>query len=422
MREVRFNRSAIEAAQLEGLRKLLAAIVPANRFYTPRVPACIGGIEEFISKTPFTTKSELVEDQLANPPFGSNLTYPLDQYTRYCQTSGTTGNPMRWLDTPESYAWMLDCWGAVLESAGMKAGDRLFFAFSFGPFLGFWTGFEAATRMGCMAIPGGGMRSEARLQAMAGAKVNVLCATPTYALHLAGVARETGFDLSTIPLTTIIVAGEQGGSIPTTRARMEKLWGGARVVDHHGMTEVGPTSYSCPKRPDVLHVVEPAFLPEVIHPDTGKSLKRGETGELVLTNPGRLGSPLLRYRTGDLVKAAAADCCECGSTELALEGGILGRTDDMVVVRGVNVYPSAVEHILRSVGGVKEYRVDISTQRSLTELRLTLEPEDINDLDLAHRIETAFRDSLSLRIPVTIIEPGSLPRFEMKARRWIKDK
>ena len=172
------SRKQIEAAQLESLGRLLGAVVPANLFYANRVEASFRSLDDFCARTPFTYKRELIEDQLKHPPFGTNLSYPVERYTRFCQTSGTTGNPMRWIDTAESWTWMLDCWTRVFESAGVKAGDRMFFAFSFGPFLGFWTGFEAASRMGCLAIPGGGMRSEARLQAMAGAKVNVLCATP----------------------------------------------------------------------------------------------------------------------------------------------------------------------------------------------------------------------------------------------------
>ena len=413
------GRNELEAAQLAALNNLLGEL-RTNKFYASRAPAGVSTLDEFYSSTPFTWKREIVEDQLTHPPFGTNLTYPVECYTRFCQTSGTTGNPMRWLDTPQSWNWMLDCWTRVLETAGVKSGDRIFFAFSFGPFLGFWTGFEAAIRMGCLAIPGGGMRSEARMQAMAGAGATVLCCTPTYALHLAEIASEIGFDLASIGVRTIIVAGEPGGSIPGTKSHLEKLWGGANVVDHHGMTEIGPASYGCPKCPGVLHILEQFFLAEVIEPESGTRLQRGSTGELVLTNLGRLGSPLLRYRTGDLVKTSAADQCACGSVDLALEGGILGRTDDMLVVRGVNVYPSAVEHILRSAGGVTEYRVEISESRSLTELHLKIEPENGEDHGLAHRIEAALRDALSLRIPVTIATPGSLPRFEMKAKRWVR--
>ena len=160
----------------------------------------------------------------------------------------------------------------------------------------------------------------------------------------------TGIDLDTLtprPNVGVIVAGEPGGSVPATRAHISTLWRGARVVDHHGMTEIGPVSYGCPKRPGVLHIVADSYIPEVIDPLTLQPVSRGVTGELVLTNLGRLGSPLIRYRTSDIVRAATEDRCVCGTGDLALEGGILGRTDDMLLVRGVNVYPAAVENILR---------------------------------------------------------------------------
>ena len=422
------GRREMEAEQLDKLRALLAEIIPANSFYASRLQAAgvtpqIESLEEFARRAPFTSKVEVIDDQLALPPFGTNLTYPLSRYTHFSQTSGTSGRPMRWLDTQESWSWMLDNWTRVFETAGVTPGDRVFFAFSFGPFLGFWTAFNAASRMGCLAIPSGGMRSAARLAVMMDLSATVLCCTPTYAIHLAEVAKEEGIDLGASQVRTILVAGEPGGSIPATRARIENLWRGARVVDHHGMTEIGPVSYGCPGRRGVLHVIESAFIAEVIDRTTSQPVGPGGAGELILTNLGRTGSPLLRYRTGDVVQRAAADRCECGSFELALEGGILGRTDDMVVVRGVNVYPSAVEEILRSCAGVAEYRVRISESRSLVELSIEAEPDAAheNDPALAHHLETAFRDALALRIPVKVVARGTLPRFEMKARRWVKE-
>ncbi|MDX1983878.1 MAG: hypothetical protein SFV51_26625, partial [Bryobacteraceae bacterium] len=146
---------------------------------------------------------------------------------------------------------------------------------------------------------------------------------------------------------------------------------------------------------------------------------RGEVGELVLTTLGRVGSPLLRYRTGDLVRASQAGTCICGRSELALDGGILGRADDMVVVRGVNVYPTAVEDILRSFGGVADYRVHVSADKSLVELKIQVEPAGGAGPDLAHQIESELKNAFALRIPVSLVPEGSLPRFEMKAKRWI---
>jgi phenylacetate-CoA ligase len=409
--------------QLEQLRILLESLLPGNSFYRHKLDtADIPSLDEFSNRVPFTLKQELVEDQILHPPYGSNLTYPLERYTRFCQTSGSTGKPMHWLDTPESWDWMIGNWARVFEAAGVTAGDRVFFAFSFGPFLGFWVAFESAARMGCLCIPGGGMRSSARLSTMIDTGATVLCCTPTYAVRLAEVAAEENIDLAAMKVRTIIVAGEPGGSIPGTRTLIEKLWHNARLVDHHGMTEIGPVSYGCPARPGVLHVIESSYIAEVIDPLSSQAIAPGGTGELVLTNLGRIGSPLLRYRTGDLVQTAPDDRCECGSRDMALVGGILGRTDDMVVVRGVNVYPTAVEDVVRSCGGVAEYRVEVSTSHALTELNIQVEPmpDLAADPSLAHRLEAALRNAFALRIAVTVVACGSLPRFEMKSKRWLR--
>ena len=438
-------RSAIASSQREQLRRLLAVLVPANSFYTRKfsragVTATVTCLDKFSEKFPFTTKQELAEDQRAQPPYGTNLTFPLERYTRFHQTSGTVGAPLRWLDTPESWNWMVENWIEILRAAGATSGDRVFFAFSFGPFIGFWLAFEAAQRIGCLCLPGGGLSSAARLRVMMENDATVLCCTPTYALRLAEVAAEEKIDLRATRIRTIVVAGEPGGSIPALRARLQERWHGARVFDHHGMTETGPVTHECPKQPGVLHVLEPAYFAEVIDPSTGKPVASGQRGELVLTTLGRVGSPLLRYRTGDLVKpipqpstlrskATAEDestidhpPCECGRHTLALEGGILGRTDDMVIVRGVNVFPSAVEDIIRACGDVAEYQVTVSTARSLTELSVQIEPTPgcPDPSALVKRLEKSFEAALALRVPVKTAPAGTLPRFEMKAKRWVK--
>jgi phenylacetate-CoA ligase len=417
------SRRAVEADQLQKLNALLNAIRHHNPFYAARLRAIGPGLddlEQLGRKVPFTRKQDLIADQMECPPYGSNLTYPHSHYTRFSQTSATTGNPMRWLDTPESWDWMLGNWRRVFEAAAVSARDRIYFAFSFGPFLGFWTAFDAAARMGCLCIPGGGMRSSARVRQILDMSATVLCCTPTYAIRLAEKAGEEEIDLSASRVRTIITAGEPGGSIAGTRKHISDLWQGANVVDQHGMTEIGPVSYGCPSRPGVLHIIEASFIVEVIDPESGEAVPRGIVGELVLTNLGRVGSPLLRYRTGDMVQAAAADGCACGTSDLALIGGILGRTDDMVVVRGVNVYPSAVDDVLRASGGVAEYRVEVRSSHAMAELLIQVEPtpEHAQDQNLAHKLEMALTNAFALRIPVRMAPAGSLPRFEMKARRW----
>jgi phenylacetate-CoA ligase len=421
------DRAKLEAAQFDKLRALFRTTLDSNPFYTAKLRAAGGdrvpeSLADFVSQTPLTTKQELVDDQRHNPPYGSNLAFPIDDYCRFHQTSGTTATPVRWLDTRESWRWMVDSWQRIFEAAGTTAKDRIFFPFSFGPFLGFWTAFEAASRMGCLAIPGGGQRSAARLQIIVDNDVTVLCATPTYAIRLGETAAAEKIDLSAAKVRAIIVAGEPGGAIPSTRALIEQLWPGARVFDHYGMTEVGPVSYECPKRRGVTHVMESSYIAEIIDPEMLEPVAPGEVGELILTTLGRIGSPAIRYLTRDLVRAASNTPCECGSYELALEGGILGRADDMVVVRGVNLYPSAVEQVLRADGAVAEFQVEISTAGDLPELRLCIEPNgpDTDQAELLDRVGQSLHRAFGLRFSVECTAPGTLPRFEMKAKRWTR--
>jgi phenylacetate-CoA ligase len=427
------DRAAIAAAQLAQLRRLLGALVPANPFYARKfsragTAATVASLDEFAGRFPFTTKPELADDQRALPPYGTNLTFPLERYTRFHQTSGTTGAPLRWLDTPESWAWMVGNWTEILRAAGATGTDRVFFAFSFGPFIGFWLAYEAAQRIGCLSIPGGGLNSAARLRVMLDSGASILCCTPTYALRLAEVAAEEKIDLRSSRVKTIVVAGEPGGSIPALRAQLQKLWQGARVFDHHGMTETGPVTHECPARPGILHVLEPDYFAEVIDPASGEPARPGSRGELVLTTLGRVGSPVLRYRTGDVVQpihspaAIPHQPCACGRHTLALEGGILGRVDDMIIVRGVNIFPGAVEDIIRACGDVAEYQVTVSTEHSLTELRIDIEPVPgcVDPSGVVKRLEQGFQDAFALRVPVRRLATGTLPRFEMKAKRWVK--
>jgi phenylacetate-CoA ligase len=292
----------------------------------------------------------------------------------------------------------------------VTAGDRVYFAFSFGPFLGFWTAFEAAARLGMLCLPGGGLGTAARLQAIIQHQATVLCCTPTYALHLAQVAQREGISLAKSAVRKIIVAGEPGGSVPELRERFSTSWNGAEVFDHYGMTEVGPVAWQASGEADLLRIIDESYLAEIVEPQSGEPVESGTPGELVLTTLGRTASPLLRYRTGDLVRRAE------GVSGFALAGGIIGRVDDMIVVRGVNLYPSAVDAVVRSVPEIEEYRVHVSRKGALAEVALEVEciaPGAVEEL------QKALASAFSLRIPVTAASSGSLPGFEMKARRWI---
>lgn len=402
------------------LHALLCEMSTAGGFYAQKLAAAgvqikaLQELEDFLARVPWTTKEELLADRLAHPPYGSNLLRPVAEYTRFCQTSGTSsGQPMAWLDTPASWQSMLSCWRRVYEAAELKKGsDSIFFAFSFGPFLGFWTAFEAAA-WDYLVLPSGGLSSQARLEMMARYQATVLCCTPTYALRLGELIGTAGAPgLEAMRVKKILVAGEPGGSVPEVRARIEKLWH-AQVFDHHGMTEVGPVSYETRALPMCLQVIEEAYLAEVVDPVTGKEVAEGGLGELVLTTLDRAACPLLRYRTGDWVRK------RFHAGRLVLEGGVLGRVDEMVVVRGVNVYPSAVEAVVRQFPEVEEFIVEQRKVDDMDELELLVELAPEHHIQVK-ALESRLRDTFSLRIPVRLAAPGSLPRHEFKARRWRK--
>jgi phenylacetate-CoA ligase len=422
-----FDRS-IESIPRERLRderwRRLQALVRetfgANPFWTSRWRAIglaraedLRSWEDF-GRLPLLRKTDLVDDQAAHPPFGSNLTYALDRYVRVHQTSGTSGQPIRWLETQASWEWWARCWGFVLAGAGISPGDRVYFPFSFGLFVGFWAGFEGARALGALAIPGGGADSVARLAAMQALGATALVCTPSYALHLLETARERGVDPTKLGVQVTVHAGEPGAGIPAVRARIEAGWR-ARAFDHAGMTEVGAYGYECAEQAG-LHVNEAEFIVEVLDPVT---LAPAEEGELVLTNLGRSGSPVFRYRTGDRVRLTERPCV-CGRTFRRLEGGILGRLDDMLIIRGVNVFPSAIEGIVRRFPVIEEFQIEVFRQGELEEARVLVEAQHADGHAVCALVQEALRAALGLRLDVVPAAPRTLPRFELKARRVVR--
>jgi phenylacetate-CoA ligase len=416
------SRRALERRQLERLDKMLQVVLPANEFYrkkfSPREFSDISSTE-MLKSLPFTKKSELVENQALYPPFGTDLTFSQERYIRIHQTSGTTGKPMYWLDTEESWDWWAACWKAIFEAAGVHSGDRIYFAFSFGPFIGFWAGWEGARKLGALAVSGGGQSTSQRLKAIIDYGATVLVCTPTYALHMASEAKKARIDLpreSAIKIT--LHAGEPGASIPSTKKMIEESWG-AKCFDHPGATEVGAFAFEC--QSGSVHVNENEFIAEILDPNSGEAVTEGEKGELVITNLGRIGSPVIRYRTGDLVQPSYQSC-PCGRPFLLLQGGVLGRVDDMVVVRGVNVFPSAIENVMREFPEIEEFRVEIFEKESMKEIRIILETCAIPSSTrlVAEQVSQRMRERIGLRPQVETVAPGTLPRFELKAKRFFK--
>ncbi len=395
---------------LRKLRAGLAEVLKTNAFWRSRLTE-VKSWDDF-ERLPLTTKAELLADQAARPPFGTNLTYPLERYVRLHQTSGSSGDhPLRWLDTAESWDWWVRIWSEhVYPAAGVGRGDRVFFAFSFGPFIGFWSAFGGAERLGALAISGGAMTSEQRVRSMLDLRATVLMSTPTYALRLADVARELNLALETSDIRVTLHAGEPGASIPATRAAIESAYSAA-CFDHTGMTELGPTGFSCSQR-DGIHAVESEFIFEVLD-GAGRPTTEGE---LVATNLGRWGMPLVRYRTGDRVQISR-EPCSCGSPFLKLVGGIRGRVDDMFTVRGVNLYPSQVEDIVRGHPQVTEFVIEHRRVREMDEVTLLVE---IAGEDPTERLEADLRQALGVRLECRIVQPGTLPRSELKSRRMVR--
>ncbi|NTU79915.1 MAG: phenylacetate--CoA ligase [Chloroflexales bacterium] len=408
------DRETLRSHQIGRLNQLLADVLPRNRFYADRLRGLTPPLSwgDFAS-LPLLTKAELVEDQASHPPFGRILTYPEQDYIAYHQTSGTSGRPLKVIDTAASWRWWQECWRYVYAGAGVTAADRIFVAFGFGPFIGFWSAFESARAMGALLIPGGNMDTARRLEAIREQQATVVLCTPTYALHMLEQARGQGIDLAASKVRVTIHAGEPGASIPSVRQRIEEGWG-ARCYDHAGATEVGAFGYMCECQAG-LHLNEAEFIAEIVDPVSGRPVAEGEEGELVLTGLGRAGWPVIRYRTRDRVRHGGR-ACACGRTTLFLPGGILGRADDMLIIRGVNVYPSAIEAIVRERPELGEFRMLITRAGTLDALTLEVEVEaEPCAAQLAHTLY----QRLNLRVVVTAVPPGTLPRWEQKARRLV---
>lgn len=415
------DRASLGELQNERLRNLLREL-PTNTFYRKKFD--LAGIRmetirsaEDLKRVPFTNKHEIISEQQAYPPFGRLLTYPIERYRYLHQTSGTTSRPIKWADTREDWESWLRCWGYVYRSAGIGEEDLVFCAFSFGPYVSHWAAIDGARHVGALCISGGGLNSEQRLRLILESGCTVLVCTPTYALHLAEVARGLKLDLHSSAIRATIHAGEPGASLPSVKGRIEQEWGAA-CFDHAGATEVGAWAFDCQAQSGSIHLNELEFIFEVIDPDSCEPVDQGTCGELVVTNLGRAGMPALRYRTGDLVELTAEPCL-CGRTLRRIKGGVLGRADDMLIIRGVNVYPSAIDNLLRALPAIVEYEVEIRRIGGMDDLLIKLEIDHQESFSqMQQAVLAAFRSQLNIRVSLAQAAPGSLPRYELKARRY----
>lgn len=394
--------------QLSRLQRMQSEVLARNPFWQQRMgSARIPESAEEFRRLPLTTNHDLSVDLERYPPFGSNLTYPLETYTKYHQTSGTIRRPLPVFDTARSWDWWCRCWDAVLDVCGVRRGDRAFFAFSFAPFIGFWSAYEAVERRGILVVPGGGSSTTRRLRLLLETGCSLIFSTPTYALHMAEVANREGLNLASSDIRCAILAGEPGASLPSVRAQIAEAWNAA-VFDHAGATETGAFGVPCPQGRGVF-VNEREFIAEVLGVDDEQPIGEGETGELVLTNLGRWGWPVIRYRTGDLVRPKRLD------EGLLLEGGLLGRIDQMMLVRGVNLHPSAIEEVVRSEAGNVEFRITVTRSRAMDEVDIEVEAASA----VCQAIREEVRNSFGVRVEVRPVPRDSLPRWQAKAKRFL---
>lgn len=406
---------ALDRYQLARFNELLDAILPDNAFYAAKlrdVPRPLQSLEG-LAAIPYTFKQELFHERHPDD-LAKNLTWPAERYVRLHQTSGTRGRPLGVLDTAGDWAWWLDCWQFVFDAAGLTPGDRVLFPFSFGPYIGFWSAFEAAAARGCLVIPGGGLNTLGRLELARARRATALCCTPSYALHLAEVGRDHQIDVGTLGIRRIILAGEPGGSVDAVHEQIARSWQ-AEVHDHAGATEVGP--WGMPGAHGLgQHIIECEFIAEFLSLETGGPAVEGELSELVLTTLGRAGCPVIRYRTGDLVRPQWGH--ERAVRFVWLEGGIVGRADDMLKIRGVNIFPSALDRLLRSFPEVIEYRITAYKQGNLDQLRVEVEDR----LNEPSRVAEELQLRLGLKVDVVAARLGSLPRFEGKGKRFVDER
>jgi len=425
------SRDQLNALQVRKLRNLVEWVdgqVPwqAKRLRDAGVtPDQVTSLDD-VRRIPLMTREQWMEGQLEHPPYGPILAAPTEVAIRYHMTSGTTGaTPIRVLDSMKDWEWIAEMWCYGLWGFGVRPRDVVFVAFGYSTFIGFWGLHYACEKLGCLALPGGAMTTEQRVKQLIDMGATVVCSTPTYALRMAQEAKAMGVDLAKSPVERLILSGEPAGSIPATKKLIESEWG-AKAGDTAGMTELGTIMiFECDRQPGGTHIIEDHYIEEVLDPESAEPVAYGELGERVVTSFGRGFIPVLRYRTRDFVVKVPGSMCTCGRTFDIYDGGIRGRVDDMKLVRGTNVYPRAVEAIVREFPQIDEFQIHLFTAEGIRdEIEVLVEvPGEASAepilRDLGKRLADAHE---GLRFGVEQADTGTLPRFELKAKRVLDER
>lgn len=422
-------KEQLRALQLQRLQHLVARAYHRSPFHRRLyeqagvTPDRIRSLDD-IRRLPFMTREDWMANQADKPLFGDLIARPRQDAIRYHLTSGTSGRqPLRVLDSRKDWSWIAEMWCYGFWGFGIRPEDTVFFAFSYGSFIGFWGAHYCCEKIGCLTLASGNMTTEQRVRQIVELGATVVCATPTYALRMGQTAEKMGIDLRRDgKVRRVVVSGEPAGSIPAVKKMIEEMWGG-KCGDTAGMTEIGTIMiFECDHQPGGPHIIEDHFIEEVLDPDTGEPVGYGERGERVVTSFGRGFIPLVRYRTKDLVCKVEHTRCGCGRTGDIYEGGILGRVDDMKLIRGTNVYPRAVEAIVREYPEVEEFQIVITREEGVRDeitVKIELKPDQQGAFaQLGGRLAEDLADHHEgLRFNVVQAAVGELPRFELKAKR-----
>jgi phenylacetate-CoA ligase len=417
-------RERLREIELKRFREVLRWAKETSPFYKKKLqgiePEDIRTFED-VSKVPVTEKEELREAQEGKEPFpyGYLLSVSPERLSIFHQTSGTTGKPVYFPDTYESWQWVVEVWCYILYAAGFRTTDRVFLPFGYNVYIAFWQGHYAAEKLGCEVVPGGALDTKGRIQKIKEIRATALMNTPTYGLHMAEVAKQMGIDPKRdLTVRKMICAGEP---MPEpTRLRLDEEWG-ADVYDHIGGTEPGGWGGMCSEKKG-LHVIEPHFLFEMVDLETmSKPIPPGEKGVAVITPLCRRCIPLIRFNLKDIM-TVIDEPCPCGRTSIRVNQ-ISGRIDDLRKIRGVFFTPNMVEEVIRGqFPEVTEYEILLTREEALPVLTLRVEFDPLIDENSYKELRNRIRERLKLRTNLTFeiesLKPGSLPRYTLKSSRF----
>lgn len=419
------SREQLDLLQEKRLREQISYVHSNSPFYRRRMdeagvaPHGALGMDD-LQQMPVTTKEDLRESLSDHPPFGDFLAVDTDRVARIHFSSGTTGVPTPMMWTASDLDRWSELYARFLWAQGIRPGDRVQIAYSYAWFVGGLGTTAAIDRIGATVIPAGSGDTDRQLDTVRRYGTTRLICTPSFASYLAERADATGQPVSKEKVRSVHVGGEPGASLEATRRRVEQAWG-ARCYDCYGSLEFQPIAWECEEQSGP-HLAEDAFLAEVLDRDTHKAVEPGNEGVLVLTHLDRQAAPLVRWWTGDVVSLDAQPC-PCGRTHARLAGGVRGRADDMIIVKGVNVFPTAVEQAVRSVDAAgSEFRIVVpADRRTVTALRVLVEPAgtEVDRKQLEAELRRAIRNRVGVRPEVEVLDPGRLLRSTHKATRLI---